>query len=97
MMTEQRFYNSVAKAITAKREWWKLYEGKRFLNLNEPEDGSFDILRVLYNPTTPQSVCKEDRYEIIYVSKILSVSTASVGYFPSLKYIGKAKHKVVKI
>jgi len=49
----------------------------------------------MYIPTTAHSVCKEDRYEIICFSKRLYICTASVIYFPSLKYVGKAKHKVV--
>jgi len=96
-MTVEQFNQATAKAFRDKKEWWKIFEGKRFINLNEPEDGEFDILRILYIPTTSHSISREDVYQIIYFSKSLSVSTASVIYFPSLKYVGKSKHKVVKV
>jgi len=94
-MNAEQFNISTVRAFKAKKDWWKLFEGKRFIDVNEPEDGEFDILGVMYIPTTAHSVCKEDRYEIICFSKRLYICTASVIYFPSLKYVGKAKHKVV--
>ena len=78
----------------------KKFQNKHVIDLNEEEDGSFDILRVMYyKADPPATTAKKDYWQLITYDndRKLSICTCSELYFGSLKILGEAKNKVIKI
>ena len=76
----------------------KNFKNKCVLDMNEVDDGEFDILEIIHHKATKHTTHKENYWYLITAKNgRLSYITCSILLFGALKVLGKAKHKIVKV